>query len=208
MDDEVRVEIAQMKDAAAQPHRFVWRYQYNEDKSLDAGRPIYDPVIFVEVISAEGEVRDIKYVKANELHKRKFAEAWKRFRENIAPEIDIGVYDPLTVSELREMYPELYAKYRARVSKQTGGTLLCEWNQCPAQFALELKHWGIFTVEDLIESEEQDIVPESLRLAAKEYIAQSADAGHVNLLARSLIKAKETIDRQRQQIEALRNSRQ
>lgn len=203
MDDEVRVEIESMQDAQAQPHRFVWRYQLNEQKSMDAGRPIYDPTVFVEVISAEGECRDIKYIKANELHKRKFPVAWREFRENIAPELDLGVYDPLTVKEFKQMFPEQFKKYRDRIAKGTSGTLLCEWNQCPATLALELKYMGIFTVEDLLESTEE-VVPEYLRDAAREYIETSADAGRVNLLARSLIKAKQKIDAQQQMIADLR----
>lgn len=203
MDNEVDIEVKQIQDTEGQPHRFVWRYQYNETKSANAGRPIYDPVVFIEVISAEGECRDIKYVRANEFHKRKFATAWRQFRENIAPEIDMGVYDPLTVHELREMFPDAYKKYCARVAKQTGGTLLCEWNQCPAKVALELKYMGVFTVEDLIDSEEE-LVPDELRRAAVEYVAACADAGRINTLARSLIKAKEIIDRKNQEITALR----
>lgn len=208
MDNEVQIEVAQMNDAQAQPHRFVWRFERNDAKSLEAGRPICDPVIFVQVVSSEGECRDIKYIKANDFHKRKFPIAWKNFRDNIAPEVDMGMQEPLTIAELREMYPELYEKYRARVAKQTGGTLLCEWNQCPAQTAIELKYCGIFTVEDLVDSEEEGLVPDSLLIAAKEYLAQCADAGHINILARGLIEAKATIDRQRQEIERLRQNRQ
>lgn len=202
MDNEVDIEIKEMQNADAQPHRFVWRFEYDETASVDAGRPIYKPTVFVEVISAEGECRDVKYVRANELHKRKFAVAWRRFRENIAPEIDMGVYDPLTVHELKQMFPDAYKQYCARVAKQTGGTLLCEWNQCPVKTALELKYMGIFTVEDLIDSEPA-IVSDELRQAAIEYVATSADAGRINTLARSLIQAKAIIDRQAQQIAAM-----
>lgn len=204
MDNEVQIEIAQMKDAQAQPHRFIWRFQYDEGKSLSAGRPIYEPAIFVEVVSGQGTEYDVKYVRANEFHFRKFPVAWKQFKDNVAPEVDMGIYDPLTVHELKAQFPELYEKYCARVGKKTGGTLLCEWNQCPAQLALELKHWGIFTVEDLVDSTEE-CVPESLRVAGKEYIAACADSGHINQLAAALIKAKEIIDRQQREIESLRH---
>ena len=95
--DREDLEVQEMNQPELQPHRFVWRFQFNEAKSLKEGRPIYDPCVFVEVISAEGEVRDVKYVKANNFHKEKFKKAWKIFRDNIAPEIDMGIYDPLTI---------------------------------------------------------------------------------------------------------------
>lgn len=207
MDEfDVDVEVKQLSNAEAQPHRFVWRFQLNEEKSHAQGRPIYDPVVFLEVISAEGEVRDIKYVRANDFHKRKFPTAWKKFRDNIAPEVDMGMRDPLTVYELRQMFPDAYEKYCARCGKQEGGTLLCEWNQCPGSLALELKYCGVFTVEDVIDSVDNEVIPEWLKDAAIQYVAQSQNAGHVNTLAKALIKAKAHIDRQNQIIASLRQN--
>jgi hypothetical protein len=69
--------------------RFYMHPKMNQTKTKEAGRPIYEEVPYIEILTP-GNKENMFKQPANDLHKQRFARQWRQFQENIEQESVMG----------------------------------------------------------------------------------------------------------------------
>ena len=148
--------------------RFYLREEENNYKSSVEGRPIYDSVDFIR-IQIPGDSTTVIEAPVNEDHKGRFPLEWARY-----------------LNEKAEGGRESFS-----------GTPLTEWTSVTRAQAMELRHYGYYTVEQVAQASDQNIsrlgmmvgmAPLSFRDKARAFIAQAKDASFSQRQAEELAK--------------------
>ncbi|MDR1361364.1 MAG: hypothetical protein LBJ18_03640 [Rickettsiales bacterium] len=179
------IELKRIQKSRDIPAFFFVKPLYNSAKSLSAGRPIYDPVIMLQVDTGGTATVEIKEFAATPELKKLYSDAWKFFETYQAPQVRTGIND-LEIEELAEQHPEIYREYIKNCKTATGisGTLIEELNIIPISVVQELKSIGVFYIEQIWdETVPTEIITREILDAAKRYKKLSEHNFDLNQLA-------------------------
>ena len=103
-DSEVYEDNQTYKDDNRLLAQFFTEAKKNETKSAEAGRPIFDEVTLVRVVTPGS--RDVMVTKATEAYKQRFSKQWERFekqQEQVQDGTPLDQVPFLTVGQIAEL---------------------------------------------------------------------------------------------------------
>lgn len=171
--------------------RFYWDTERNEGRSLEFGRPVYNKVLYLEVISpGQSQSSPVLWLR------REFdTETEQKPQENLA---------------IIERYPTAYAAFMAGDdNKDLNGTPIEQWPAIDVAMAESMKASRIYTVEALAALPDEKLRVlgmggRDLRARAQAYIdAASGNAGN-EAMAAQLSQLGEELDRVKAQLAAVK----
>jgi hypothetical protein len=169
MDNIEQFDIDKREEKSKKlPIIFYHKIIFDEKESLEQKKLIFKNKPFIDIDTGEN---DIKTFPVKEEFKKRYKDQWDLFKNFIAPLIktDNEIIDLQTIYT---EYPEIYKKYKENVKNVVGyeGTLIEEINIYPLTKAIELKYYGYFYLEQILElTEENEIISKEMIEIAKKW---------------------------------------
>lgn len=131
------------------PIVFYYKIIFDEKESLEKGRLIFKNKAFIDINTGEN---DIKTFQVTDEFIERYKEQWKQFK-NFATPLIKSDNENESLEDIYEKFPKIFEEYKKNIKNVIGyeGTLIEEINIFPLTKVTELKYYGYFYLEQILE---------------------------------------------------------